>query len=82
MEQGQELLADKFETLIEVEEKDAAESMACNATAFDSRAVVIDQRAQRTIAALSDAGFRPLAVDTGEFMKSGGSVYCLKQWVY
>jgi len=79
---GRVLLARHFETLIEVDEAEAVEAMACNATAFASRTVVIDQRAQRTIGALSDAGFRPLAVDTGEFMKSGGSVYCLKQWVY
>ena len=81
-EQGQALLADKFENLIEVDEAEATEAMACTATAFPSGTVVIDQRAQRTIEALSNAGFRPLAVDTGEFMKSGGSVFCLKQWVY
>jgi len=79
---GRALLARNFEHLIEVDEAEAVEAMACNATAFASGTVVIDQRAQRTIGALAEAGFRPLAVDTGEFMKSGGSVYCLKQWVY
>jgi len=79
---GHALLARHFETLIEVDEADATDAMACNAAAFPSGAVVIDQRAQRTIRALSESGFRPLAVDTGEFMKSGGSVFCLKQWVY
>ena len=28
------------------------------------------------------AGFTPIEVDTSEFMKSGGSVFCLKVMIY
>ena len=79
---AQNALRGAFETLIEVDEEEATGAMACNAAAFDSRTVVIDQRAVRTIVALEEAGFRTVAVDTGEFLKSGGSVYCLKQFVW
>ena len=81
-EKGRALISGGFDRLIEVDEEEAVTGMACNATAFPSRTVVIDRRAERTIRALAEAGFQPRAVDTGEFMKSGGSVYCLKQWVY
>ena len=79
-EQGRALLASRFDELIEVDEEEAAGAFACNAAAFPSGAVVIDKRATKTIARLSR--YRVIAVDTGEFLKSGGSVYCLKQFVY
>jgi N-dimethylarginine dimethylaminohydrolase len=79
-EEGRALLARGFEELIEVDEEEAAGAFACNAAAFPSGAVVIDRRAARTIAKL--ARYRVIPVDTGEFLKSGGSVYCLKQYVY
>jgi N-dimethylarginine dimethylaminohydrolase len=31
------------------------------------------------VAALLEQGFAVTELDTGEFMKSGGSVFCLKQ---
>lgn len=71
-----------FEQLFEVEEEEAVGGLACNATALPSGHVVIDRRAVRTIERLDAAGYRPVPVDTGEFLKSGGSVFCLKQFVY
>ena len=32
----------------------------------------------RTIAAVREAGFEVIALDTSEFLKSGGSVFCMK----
>lgn len=77
---GRAALEDGFERLIEVDEDEAADAFACNAAAFPGGVVVIDRRAERTIAKLSD--YRVLPVDTGEFIKSGGSVYCLKQYLF
>lgn len=65
----------RFGTVLEVEAEEAF--LACNAAAFFGREVVIDRRATRTIDRLSDR-YRTQAVDTGEFVRSGGSVYCLK----
>jgi N-dimethylarginine dimethylaminohydrolase len=79
-DEGRAMLAEGFENLIEVDEEEATRAFACNAAAFPSGTVVIDQRAERTRAKLAD--YRVIAVDTGEFLKSGGSVFCLKQFVY
>ncbi|MHC4940289.1 MAG: dimethylarginine dimethylaminohydrolase family protein [Planctomycetota bacterium] len=79
-EQGRAMLAEGFANLIEVDEQDAIEGFACNAAAFPGGVVVIDRRAEATIEKL--AGYRVIAVDTGEYLKSGGSVFCLKQYLY
>ena len=80
--QGRALLSRAFECLVEVREDEASGALACNAAAFDSRAVVIDDRAAHTAHALGERGYRVLPSDTGEFLKSGGSVFCMKQWLF
>lgn len=72
----------RFGRVHEVDEEEALGALACNAAAFPGGAVVIDRRAPRTILWLERRGFRVLAVDTGEFLKSGGSVFCMKQLLY
>lgn len=71
-----------FPRLIEVSEHDAAECFACNALALDGNKVVLQRGADATVGALRDAGFEAIEVDTGEFLKSGGSVFCLKLMIY
>lgn len=51
---------------------------AGNAHCPDGKHVLIDSACERTRAALRDQGFDPVPVDTSEFRKSGGSVFCLK----
>ena len=67
-----------FERLHAVSDADAA-NFACNAHCPDSRHVLIQQGSRGTTAWLKQAGFVPIELDTSEFMKSGGSVFCLKQ---
>ncbi len=81
-ERGLALLRRGFPRLIEVSEDEAVRAMACNAASFGGRHVVIDQRAQATIRTLTDLAYQVLPVDTGEFMKSGGSVFCMKQVLF
>jgi N-dimethylarginine dimethylaminohydrolase len=76
------LLHALFPRLIEVEEREALECFACNAHCLDERTVVLQRGADRTIAALRAKGFETIEVETGEFLKSGGSVFCLKLMVY
>ena len=66
-----------FRRVLEVDTDEAVTALACNAAAFSETDVVIDMRADKTIAQLHDLGYRVHPVDTGEFLKSGGSVYCL-----
>ncbi|MCK6446768.1 MAG: arginine deiminase-related protein [Planctomycetes bacterium] len=62
-------------------EADADESrrfLACNAFSANGRHVFIERRCERTIAKLVAAGFDVVPLDTSEFLKSGGSVFCMK----
>ncbi|MFN2529174.1 MAG: dimethylarginine dimethylaminohydrolase family protein [Candidatus Baltobacteraceae bacterium] len=74
-------LGRRFSAPIEVDEAEA-NRMACNAAKAGGNTVVIDASAATTIAQLSLRGYRVEAVDTSEFMKSGGSVYCMKQYIF
>ena len=74
---GLDLLRRAFDRVIEVD-ADEAERFACNATALFGRIVVIDRRAAATASRLRPLGYDVIDVDTGEFIKSGGSVYCMK----
>ncbi|MGQ0612776.1 MAG: dimethylarginine dimethylaminohydrolase family protein [Planctomycetaceae bacterium] len=80
--EGLELAAVLFDRIVEVDEEEAVGSFACNAAAFEGGSVLLQRGAERTVAALRRLGYRVVEVETGEFMKSGGSVFCLKMGVY
>ncbi len=67
--------------LIEVGEVEAGR-MACNASRAGNNVVIIDSSASGTISELRTRGYDVATVDTSEFVKSGGSVYCMKQYVF
>ena len=71
-------LESAFSNLHPVSQEDA-KLFACNAHCPDMRHVLLQQGAVETVAWLLSAGFQPVELDTSEFMKSGGSVFCLKQ---
>lgn len=73
-----QLLRAGFRDLIEVSDSDAA-NFACNAHCPDGHHVLIQKGSADTVLALKQRGFDVLEVETSEFMKSGGSVFCLKQ---
>lgn len=71
----------RFADCIEVDE-DEALRMACNAARAGGKGVIIERSAHPTAAALRSRGYDVVEVDTSEFMKSGGSVYCMKQYLF
>lgn len=75
---GLAALRNGFETLIEAPENEARTLFACNAHSPDGHHVVIQRGCTETNARLREAGFEPVEVDTDEFLKSGGSVFCMK----
>ncbi len=77
-EAGRALLHRLIPNLIEVPEREARELLACNAHCPDGRHVLIQKGCTETVARLRAAGFEPIELDTGEFLKSGGSVFCMK----
>ncbi len=67
-----------FERVLEVPEDEAREQLACNAHCPDGRHVLLQQGAAQTMQRLREAGFEPIGIDVGEFLKSGAAVYCMK----
>lgn len=66
-----------YRDLLEVS-RDEALSFACNAHCPDQKQVILQQGNKTIEASLRDYGFMPIPVDTGEFLKAGGSVSCLR----
>ena len=77
--EGLALLEHFFRHLIIAPEVEARHFFACNAHCPDGRHVIIQRGAAETNRILADAGFVPVEIDTSEFLKSGGSVFCMKQ---
>ena len=67
-----------FERIVEVPEAEARERLACNAHCPDGRHVLLQKGCPQTTQRLRDAGFVPVEIDVGEFLKAGASVYCMK----
>ncbi|PIT98836.1 MAG: amidinotransferase [Bdellovibrionales bacterium CG10_big_fil_rev_8_21_14_0_10_45_34] len=67
-----------FPRIIEISNQEAIEAFAGNCFCPDGKNVVLQAGADEFEKKLRDEGFRCLPVETSEFMKSGGSVFCLK----
>lgn len=67
-----------FERIIEVPEAEGRERLACNAHCPDGRHVLLQKGCPHTTQRLRDAGFEPIEIDIGEFLKAGAAVYCMK----
>lgn len=78
-QEGLDLLMHFFDHLIEAPEDEARNLFACNAHCPDERHVLIQQGCADTSDRLLKAGFTPVELDTSEFLKAGGSVFCMKQ---
>jgi N-dimethylarginine dimethylaminohydrolase len=70
-----------FTRVIEVDEEEAS-TMACNAAPFCGRYVIIQKGSRRVNQTLRALGFEVTEVDTSEFMKSGGSAFCMKMYLF
>lgn len=80
-DEGLALIRKVFADVIEVNEEEATRYFACNAAAFHGN-VVMQTGAVRTKRELEKRAFSVIEVETGEFLKSGGSVFCMKAAVY
>ncbi|NBX17840.1 MAG: amidinotransferase [Proteobacteria bacterium] len=77
--EGWALVKQIFPKLIEVSVSEADSPVfACNAHCPDGRHVIMQSGAERTVSALKSHGFIPIELSTEEFVKSGGSVFCMK----
>ena len=67
-----------FERVIEAPEAEARRLFACNAHSPDGETVLIQRGCTETNALLESAGYRVVELETDEYLKSGGSVFCMK----
>lgn len=77
-DEGRALIEHFFENVIEVPAVEAREQFACNAHCPDGEHVLIQRGCTATTRQLEAAGFTPVELDTGEFLKAGGSIFCMK----
>lgn len=77
--QSLDLIYHVFEQVIACPEDESRELFACNAHCPDQKHVIIQRGCTETVRMLQEANFIPIEVDTSEFLKSGGSVFCMKQ---
>lgn len=77
-----ELILKLFPVVLTAGENEAGTYMACNAAVLDGRTAVIQRGAGAVTRHIAGLGLKVVEVETGEFIKSGGSVYCLKNFVY
>ncbi|MFU8812947.1 MAG: dimethylarginine dimethylaminohydrolase family protein [Balneolaceae bacterium] len=76
--EGRELIYAMFDTVIEATSYEAEKLFAVNAVCPDGKNVMIQQGCTDVNQKLHDAGFSVHEFSTFEFIKSGGSVFCMK----
>jgi N-dimethylarginine dimethylaminohydrolase len=77
--EGLALIHHFFERVLEAPEDEARTQFACNAHCPDGQHVLIQRGSNTTNKMLCASGFLPVEVETSEFLKAGGSVFCMKQ---
>jgi N-dimethylarginine dimethylaminohydrolase len=77
-DEGIETLKASFRELIEIPIQEASTLLAGNLCTPNGKDVLIQAGADRTNTLLSRAGFTIHEMQTDEFIKSGGSVFCMK----
>jgi N-dimethylarginine dimethylaminohydrolase len=79
-QEGLAVLKQSFETLIAVSEYEAEKFLACNAFSPNGKNVLVEQGAVELGRALEKEHFKVMYVDTSEFLKAGGSIFCMKNF--
>lgn len=78
---GVQLIQQKFQKTIEIHETEARSFFAANCHSPDGHHVFLHPGAERFKTSLKNQGFVPVELNTSEYMKSGGSVFCMKMMV-
>jgi len=79
---GLDLIHALFDNVIEASKYEAEELFACNATSPDGKNVFIQQGCTDVNQKLRDHDFNVHEFSTAEYLKSGGSVFCMKMMLW
>lgn len=80
-ESGLEMIRQLFAKVYYIPEYEAEKYFSLNAHAFKAHGVktaILQHGSAVTVDVLKQEGFNVVEIETGEFMKSGGSVFCMK----
>lgn len=77
-----ELILKIFPIVLTASEPEAIRFMACNGAVIDSNTAILQRGASGVASHMQAMGLKVVEVDSSEFIKSGGSVYCLKMFLY
>lgn len=75
---GIDLIKSKFKDIVEIDLKEAKDSFAGNCHCPDGKNIILHPGSIKFNKDLMDRGFTLHHIDTSEFIKSGGSVFCMK----
>ena len=85
-EESYRFLEQHFECVITIPKSEAKNLFSINAHCFTGmkgeKVAIIQEGATNTIGYLNDLDYEIFETDTSEFMKSGGSVFCMKMMLY
>lgn len=81
-EDGLKLINIKFKNVINIDLNEAKDNFAGNCHSPDGKHVILQKGSQKFLKNLNSHGFTPIEIETSEFMKSGGSVFCMKMMCY
>lgn len=81
-EKGLKLINEYFERTISAELNENLDFFVCNCHCPDGKNVIVQKGSKKFGEDIKKSGFNLIEVETGEFMKSGGSVFCLKLMIY
>lgn len=75
---GLKLIESAFQNVIYADTHEAKNYLAANLFCPNGKDIVVDESNTKLIPELKKFGYRIHSVDTSEFLKAGGSIFCLK----
>jgi len=81
-ETGLQTIKDQFKNVIVADEKENMKYFVCNCHSPDGKNVIVQRGSVKFKEVIRKDGFNLIEVETAEFMKSGGSVFCMKVMMY
>lgn len=81
-ESGKKIIGKYFKNVIRADEEENMKHFVCNCHCPDSQNVIVQKGSVKFREDIIKNGFNLIEAETGEFMKSGGSVFCMKNMIY
>jgi len=75
---GLTIIKNSFKNIILVDEQEAITSLACNAHSPNGKDIIVEKSAIKLQKKLEKLNFNIHLADTSEFIKAGGSIFCMK----